>query len=334
MRLALGMVAAPLLRRRRVLASPQNGGAWRPLDDAARAAGLPPPDDAACSEMPAAIAYLSALTSASRRKLKASVAAPSPDGAAPALLRPVDDRAKVMIVGGWNPVSRPDLKLDHVTPHVMARWMDAADFRRPPITVFKKFPSALAHPGAELPLPAVRLVQGAPSSGQFEADAVLAVVIGKPALRVSVRGAMHHVAGLSLMLDVWDHEIFMEESRVRRGMLSKNLRGLSPFGPDIRLLDKDTLHDGLDVTLKVNGALRQRFQVDDFAYSVAEVISFCSSVGLEPGDVLGFGARIARGNGPGPLETPVPVAPGDVIEVAAGGIGTLTARAVKGDGLS
>jgi 2-keto-4-pentenoate hydratase/2-oxohepta-3-ene-1,7-dioic acid hydratase in catechol pathway len=329
MRLAMGTVAAPFLRRRQVLAS-LDDDSWQPLRIALRAAGLPMEDDAVGDEMPAAIACVSALKAGARRKLETALA----DGtrADSSLLRPVDDRAKVMVVGGWNPVSRPDLKVDHATPHVMARWMDADDFNRPPITVFKKFPSALADPGADMALPAVKLVRGAASNGLFEADAVLAVVIGKSTLRTGIRSALNCVGGVSLMLDVWDKEIFLEESRVRRGMLSKNLRAVSPLGPWVQLGGKELLEDGLEVTMKVDGELRQRFRVSDFAYRVAEVISFCSSVGLEPGDIIGFGARIARAEGPGPLETPTEIAPGNMIEVSATGIGTLTARAVKGDG--
>lgn len=331
MRLAMGTVAAPYLRRRTVLAGRAEGG-WAPLGQALAEAGIVADDSAVTTVLPKAIAFLSALKAREKGRLDQALSrlVPSWEDDAP-LLRPVEDTAKVMVVGGWNPVSRPDLELSDMTPHVMARWMDAEDFRRPPITVFKKFPSAIADPGARIALPRLKLVHGAPSTGRFEADAALAVVIGRPALRVSVRNALRHVAGLSLMLDVWDGEIFLEESRVRRGMLSKNLRGISPLGPWIRLVENGMLEDGLEVTLDISGRTRQRFRVGDLAYRIAEVISFCSSIGLQPGDIIGFGARIARGVGEGPLETPAAIAPGDTITVAAEGIGTLRAEAVAAD---
>lgn len=332
MRLAIGAVASQFLRRRAVLAS-HGDGSWRPLDEALVDAGIAGVDAAAHGQLPAAIAFLSTLKPLQRRRLERGLSqfVQSSAESSP-LLRPVDDRAKVMIVGGWNPVSRPDLELNHMTPHVMARWMDAEDFKRPPITVFKKFPSAIADPGSDIALPVVKLVRGAPSSGRFEADAVLAVVIGQPALRVSVRNALRHVIGLSLMLDVWDAEIFLEEARVRRGMLSKNLRRVSPLGPWIQVIEDGMLGDELEVTLEVAGQLRQRFCVGDLAYQIAEVISFCSSIGLQPGDIIGFGARIARATRSGPLETPAKLAPGDTIKVAVTEVGTLRARAVAGVG--
>ena len=325
MRLATGTVPSPILRRQAVFVGDDDGN-WKPLGETLAQAGIVASASVA-QDLPEAISLLSSMRRSALNKIDAALSksGDTPD-AAPDFDRPVADRAKVMVVGGWQPVSRPDLELDHVTPHVMARWMDAKDFRRPPITVFKKFPSAIADPGSEISLPQIKLVQGAPSDGPFEADATLAVIIGKPALRVTVRGALRHVFGLSLMLDVWNSEIFREEARVRRGMLSKNLSNLTPLGPWIQILDGPSIDDDMEVELKIDGNVRQRFRVGDFAYRIAEVISFCSSVGLEPGDVIAFGARIARGNGPGPLETPATIAPGDRIEIAAPAMGTLKAN--------
>ncbi len=322
MKLAAGIVPSPLLKRQSVLIG-DDSGVWAPMGATLERAGIVAPPDCART-LPAAIALLADMNSASRRRLESAIAVTAFEkGATPSFTRPVDDRAKVMVVGGWNPVSRPDLELDHVTPHVMARWMDAEDFRRPPITVFKKFPSAIADPDSVLALPRIDLVQGAPSEGPFDADAALAVVIGRPALRVTVKNALRHVFGLSLMLDVWNDEIFLEESRVRRGMLSKNLSDLTPLGPWIEMLDAASIDDGLEITLRIGRKMRQRFNVGDFAYRIAEVISFCSSVGLEPGDVIAFGARIARGTGKGPLDTPTRIRPDDRIEISAAGLGTL-----------
>jgi len=322
MRLATAAVPSPVLRRQTIIIG-NDDDAWAPLAATLEQSGIVSPSDTA-SALPAAIAFLSGLRAGARRKVETAIAANAFDiKNTPSFTRPVDDRAKVMVVGGWNPVSRPDLELDHVTPHVMARWMDAEDFRRPPITVFKKFPSAIADPESELILPRINLVQGAPSEGPFEADATLAVVIGKPALRVPVRSALRHVFGLSLMLDVWNSEIFLEESRVRRGMLSKNLSNLTPLGPWIEIQEGSSIDNELEIILRIGRKIRQRFRVGEFAYRIAEVISFCSSVGLEPGDVIAFGARIARGTGKGPLETPTGIAPGDRIEISATGLGTL-----------
>ena len=145
MRLATAAVPSPVLRRQTIIIG-NDDDAWAPLAATLEQSGIVSPSDTA-SALPAAIAFLSGLRAGARRKVETAIAANAFDiKNTPSFTRPVDDRAKVMVVGGWNPVSRPDLELDHVTPHVMARWMDAEDFRRPPITVFKKFPSAIADP--------------------------------------------------------------------------------------------------------------------------------------------------------------------------------------------
>ncbi|MDE0058284.1 MAG: fumarylacetoacetate hydrolase family protein [Defluviicoccus sp.] len=331
MQLGVGLVQAPFLARQVVLAG--EGCRWAPLADVFARAGLASAPAAAEASLSRWIGRIATLGHGEMRRLE-TVPADDPEIVDPGLVCPVDGGAKIMVVGGWSPVSRPDLAPREMTAHVMTRWMDAEDFERPPITAFKKFCSATADPGAALPLPILQLVHGAPTTGRFTADAALAVVIGKPALRVSRRDAPRHVAGITLMIDVWDDEVFLEESRVRRGMLARNLPRLSPVGPGIRLTGGAGIDDDFEVSFSINGVVRQRFRVADFAYGIAETIAFCSSMGLEPGDMLAFGARIAVADGTGPLDTPAAIAPGDSLEAAAEGIGTLAANVVAGEGWS
>ena len=331
MQLGVGLVQAPFLARQVVLVG--EGRRWAPLADVFARAGLAGAPAAAEDSLSRWIGRIAALGHGEMRRLETALAS-HPEIVDTGLLRPVDGGAKIMVIGGWSPASRPDLAPGEMTPHVMTRWMDAEDLERPPITAFKKFCSATADPGAALSLPILQLVHGAPTTGRFTADAALAVVIGKPALRVSRRDARRHAAGLTLMIDVWDDEVFLEESRVRRGMLARNLPRLSPVGPGIRLIGGTGIDDDLEVSLSVNGVVRQRFRVADLAYGIAETIAFCSSMGLEPGDILAFGARIAVADGTGPLDTPAAIAPGDVLEASAEEIGTLAARVVAGEGWS
>ena len=328
MQLGAGIVQAPFLARQMVLIGDERR--WAPLADVFARAGLAGAPGTAEDSVSRWIDRLSTLGHGDMKRLETALAS-HPETVDPELVRPVDGGAKIMVIGGWTPVSRPDLAPDDMTPHVMTRWMDAEDFERPPITAFKKFCSATADPGATLPLPILQLVHGAPTTGKFTADAALAVVIGKPALRVSRREAPRHVAGITLMIDVWDDEVFLEESRVRRGMLARNLPRLSPVGPAIALTGDGGIDDHLEVSFSVNGTLRQRFRVAELAYGIAEVIAFCSSMGLEPGDILAFGARIAVANGTDPLDTPLAIAPGDVLEASAEGIGTLGSSAIAGE---
>ena len=327
MQLGLGIIHAPFLARQVVLIGEE--GRWAPLGEVFALAGLA--GTPVAGSLSGWIGRIVALGCGEMRRLETALAS-HPDPVDPRLVRPVDGGAKIMVIGGWSPVSRPDLAPNQMAPHVMTRWMDASDFERPPITAFKKFHSATADPGARLPLPILQLVHGAPTTGRFTADAALVAVIGKPALRVSRRDALRHVAGITLMIDVWDDEVFLEESRVRRGMLARNLPRLSPVGPGIRLIGGGGIEDNLEVSFSVNGIVRQRFHVADFAYGIAEVIAFCSSIGLEPGDMLAFGARVAVSNGTDPLDTPAEIKPGDKLQVRAEGIDALGASVAAGEG--
>ncbi len=329
MQLGLGIAQGSVLTRQIVLIGDERH--WASLTEVFARAGLSGSPPQPAESLPNWLDRIAVLTPEERRRLETALS-DHPGITEPRLVSPISNAAKILVIGGWSPVSRPELAPRDMTPHVMTRWMETRDFQRPPITAFKKFCSAVADPGATLSLPILQLVHGAPSTGKFAADAALVVVMGKPALRVSRHTALRHVAGLTLMIDVWDDEVFIEESRVRRGMLSKNLPCLSPVGPGILLVNGAGIDDDLEVSFCINGVVRQRFCMADLAYSISEVIAFCSSMGLETGDMLAFGARIALSNGEHPLDTPAMVAPGDVLEARAPGMGTLGAHVATGQG--
>jgi 2-keto-4-pentenoate hydratase/2-oxohepta-3-ene-1,7-dioic acid hydratase in catechol pathway len=321
---------APHLLRPAVFAG-NDDGKWLALHTALQIAGSGQEIAGRITSIGQAISFLEALAPDDRKRLEAAITTrggPPPEGPQPQ----VEHTTKIMVVGGWDPASAQDAKLEHTTPHVMTRWMDDEDFKRAPITVFKKFPTGIAAPGAALALPPVSLVGSAPVSGRYVADAALAVVIGRPALRVSPADAHRHVFGATLMLDVWNDDVFVEEARVRRGMVARNLTALSPIGPCIESCRDGMFGDDQEISLRVDGNLRQRFTLGALVHSIADVISYCSSVGLTPGDVIAFGARIAKGAGTGPLDTPTVIRPGQAVEVTADGLATLRADVVAGPG--
>ncbi len=332
MRLSYGLCEAPFLKRECVFLGNAAGG-WALLDDTLAGAGVAVSTLAGANTLAGAIKVLSSLSHEQRDRLEAQLTSVGQaDARAVGSLRQVEDMTKIMVVGGWDPASKTKDTLQHTTPHVMTRWMDQDDFKRQPITVFKKFPSAIAAPGCAIALPTVRLVGEGPISGKYVADAALVVVIGKPALRIDPAEANQHIFGVTLMLDVWNDDIFNEEARVRRGMVARNLTALSPVGPSIETMQDGHLDDQCELELVVDGVTRQRFRLGELAFSIPQVISFCSSVGLEPGDMIAFGARIANGSGAGPLETPAPIAPGQDIVVRGGRLCELSATVVAGNG--
>jgi 2-keto-4-pentenoate hydratase/2-oxohepta-3-ene-1,7-dioic acid hydratase in catechol pathway len=158
---------------------------------------------------------------------------------------------------------------------------------------------------------------------------VLVAILGRPASRASEASAQRAVVGFTLMAEITDRTMFDEEARTNNSLFSKNRLGLSPFGPCIWIAGPRELAPETEVTLTVNGALRQRFVVGDFAHNVVDAVRAWSRVVLNPGDAVGLGAAIARPSSDNQVDSPVPIAAGDTIEVACAPIGVLRARFVS-----
>ena len=153
----------------------------------------------------------------------------------------------------------------------------------------------------------------------------LAIVMGKPALDVSLEQAHDYVFGYSILFDV-----------SRRGGTGRSLnkmfpgvnwyRGKSidrgaPFGPYI--VPKEFINaTNLRLTTKVNGVLKQDGNSKDLIYGEAHMIRFLTSaMTLYPGDLISTGTPEGVGMGRRPPEF---LKPGDVVEMEIEGIGVLT----------
>ena len=121
---------------------------------------------------------------------------------------------------------------------------------------------------------------------------MLVAIIGRHSARTTEAGAARAVIGFTLMAEITDRSMFDEEARTNNSLFSKNRMGLSPFGPCIWVASPRELDPATEVTLTVNGTLRQKFSVGDFAHSVAAAVRAWSRAVLEPGDGVGLGAAI------------------------------------------
>jgi 2-keto-4-pentenoate hydratase/2-oxohepta-3-ene-1,7-dioic acid hydratase in catechol pathway len=138
----------------------------------------------------------------------------------------------------------------------------------------------------------------------------LAAVIGRPADRVSARNALDCVAGYCIGLDI---TVRGPEER----SLRKSIDSYTVLGP--WLLTSDELSDpsNLDLTLAVNGEMRQSANTRDLIIGVAELIAYASSFyTLMPGDVLLTGTP----------EGVSPIQAGDVMRAAIAQIGAMDVK--------
>lgn len=144
-------------------------------------------------------------------------------------------------------------------------------------------------PDEEIPWPAY--------SEQIDYEIELAVVIGKKAKCIASEEALDCVAGYMICNDVSARSATFKRNRQQRPwdefydwLNGKWADGFFPMGP--YLLTRDEVADvqSLDMTLTVNGEVRQKANTSQMIYPVADIVSFLSHImTLEPGDVIATG---------------------------------------------
>ena len=167
--------------------------------------------------------------------------------------------------------------------------------------LFLKTPNTVSSHGATVTVPA--------GKERIDHEAELGVVIGEQARHVDATDAMDYVEGFTIVDDVSNRDDQDEEQNWVRG---KSFDGAAPMGPVV--VDPEDVPDDASIELRVNGEVRQSSTIDQFIFSVPELIEEITTyMTLEPGDVVITG-------------TPSGVAPlsdGDHVEVEIEGIGVL-----------
>lgn len=175
--------------------------------------------------------------------------------------------------------------------------------------LFGKFANALRGDGDAIPLP--------PGIGHVDAEAELAVVIGRNASHVEPADALEAVAGYTCANDVSARDAQFGDGQWFRG---KAYDGFCPVGP--RIVDRDDF-DPSDVAVvqRLNGEVLQSSRTSLLIFDIPTLVAYCSQVvALEPGDLILTGTP----QGVGVFREPkVALAPGDVVEVEVEGIGVL-----------
>jgi acylpyruvate hydrolase len=177
-------------------------------------------------------------------------------------------------------------------------------------TLFAKY--ALALTGASDPIP----IPG--ESEQVDWEAELAVIVGRPARRVTPEAALDHIAGYAVLNDVsmrdWQY-------RTLQWLQGKTFERATPLGPWLVTADEVDHAADLRVTCEVDGQLMQDARTSDLLFRPADVVAYISSfVTLEPGDVIATGTPGGVGHARDPQ---VFLQPGNVVRTAIEGIGDL-----------
>ena len=164
-------------------------------------------------------------------------------------------------------------------------------------------------------------------SEQIDYEIELAAIIGKTAKCVSVAEALEYVAGYTICNDVSARSVTFKEGRAERPwddfydwLNGKWADGLLPIGPYLLTAEEIDNVQNLDMTLSVNGKVRQKANTAQMIFPVAEVVSFLSYLmTLEPADIIATGTPAGVGVAAGEF-----LQPGDTIECTIEKLGILT----------
>ena len=183
----------------------------------------------------------------------------------------------------------------------------------PPAPVlFNKFNNALAAHGDCVRLPG--------EYREYDYEAELVAVMGRPAREVSPEEALGYVYGYT-----WGNDLSTRDLQFARGnqwLLSKTLDGFAPVGPC--LVPAGELDpQKLDISSAVNGEVRQSSNTSDMIFPLAEIIADLSRhFTLLPGDLIFTGTPSGVMHGY-PADKKQWLRPGDRVSVTIEGIGTL-----------
>jgi 5-oxopent-3-ene-1,2,5-tricarboxylate decarboxylase/2-hydroxyhepta-2,4-diene-1,7-dioate isomerase len=141
----------------------------------------------------------------------------------------------------------------------------------------------------------------------------LAVVIGRPARKVSSKKAMDFVKGFTIANDVTVRDYI--SNTFRPPLKAKGFDTFCPVGPSVVSPDEAGDISNLDIRTLVNGELRQEGNTKNLIHTVPKLIEFLSDfMTLLPDDLILTGTPKGIS----------PVHPGDRIEIEIDNLGKLT----------
>jgi fumarylpyruvate hydrolase len=185
------------------------------------------------------------------------------------------------------------------------------DPKAEPPFFFMKPADALVTGGADTPYPS--------ATRDLHHEIELVVAIGREGRDISAEAALDHVWGYAAGIDLTRRDIQAWAKKAGKPWdMAKGFDHSAPIG-ELAPVSRIGHPASATIVLSVNGGERQRADISDMIFSVAEAIAELSKlVTLKPGDLLFTG-------------TPAGVAAvvrGDVLDGSVAGVGSVTTRIV------
>ena len=154
-------------------------------------------------------------------------------------------------------------------------------------------------------------------------EAELVAVIGKGGRNIAVEDAAAHVFGYCVGNDVTER---MWQHSGPQWTLGKSFDTHAPIGPWITTSDDAGDPHALDIRCTVNGDIRQQSSTRHLVFDIWQQIAHLSqAMTLEPGDLIFTGTPGGIGAA---MDPRVFLKPGDVVECAIAGLGSIAATMV------
>ncbi len=185
-----------------------------------------------------------------------------------------------------------------------AREMNATTPEEP--LVFLKPPTALVQSGESVIVPGF--------SRDLHHEVEMVVLLGKKGKNVAESDAMRYVAGYGVGLDMTLRDVQAEAKK--KGLPWTVAKGFDTSAPVSEFVQAGKVPDphNLDITLRVNGQLRQSSNTRNMIFGIGKIIAFASSIfTLEPGDLIFTGTPDGVGS----------VVVGDALDAELESVGTL-----------
>jgi len=184
---------------------------------------------------------------------------------------------------------------------------------------FTKFRNAIIGPGEPIIIPKV--------STKVDWEVELAVIVGKGGKYVPKNEAMNYVAGYTVSNDISFRDLQFPQGQPERlnplgrnWVKGKGLDSSLPLGP--WLVTKDEIPDPyeLEISLSVNGGLKQKSHTGEMVFKIDSLIEYLSAgITLRPGDIISTGTPQGVA-----IFTDQPyLKDGDVVEATISNIGML-----------
>lgn len=160
-----------------------------------------------------------------------------------------------------------------------------------------------------------------PHSKKTDYEVELAVVIGRAARYLGDHDdPRDYIAGYTISNDVSERHFQLE--RGGQWDKGKNCETFNPLGPCLVTTDEVPDPQVLELSLSVNGEVRQRSSTAEMIFDVAYLVRYISHfMPLLPGDIINTGTPAGVGSG---FDPPRFLSDGDSVEVSISGLGRQT----------